>query len=76
LDPVENRLLVLDHTHACNTPKNKEKKEKTDEVEHSDKIIKRKFEWNMQDIWDTSNRRNLQIMGIEEGQEVQNKYSV
>jgi hypothetical protein len=30
----------------------------------------RQFEQNMQEVWDTSKRRNLQIMGIEEGQEV------
>jgi uncharacterized coiled-coil protein SlyX len=27
--------------------------------------ILRKYEWNMQDIWDTMKRSNLRIMGIE-----------
>jgi hypothetical protein len=27
----------------------------------------RQFEQNMQDIWDTSKRRNLHIMGIDAG---------
>jgi hypothetical protein len=27
----------------------------------------------MQDIWDTMKRQNLQIMGVEEGQEIQTK---
>jgi hypothetical protein len=30
----------------------------------------RKHKWNMQDIWDTMKRPNLQIMGVEEGQEI------
>jgi hypothetical protein len=33
----------------------------------------RKFEWNMQGIWDTMKRPNLQIMGVEEGEETQTK---
>jgi hypothetical protein len=32
----------------------------------------RKYEWNMQDIWDTMNRPNLQIKSIE-GKEMENK---
>jgi hypothetical protein len=33
----------------------------------------RKYEWNMQDIWNTTKRPNLQIKSIEEGEEVQTK---
>jgi hypothetical protein len=33
----------------------------------------RKYEWNMQDIWDTMKRTNLQIMSVEEGEEIQTK---
>jgi hypothetical protein len=33
----------------------------------------RKYEWNMQDVWDTIKRPNLQIMGLEEGEEIQTK---
>jgi hypothetical protein len=33
----------------------------------------RKHKWNMQDIWDTMKRPNLQISGIEEGKEIQAK---
>jgi hypothetical protein len=33
----------------------------------------RKYEWNMQDIWDTMKRPNLQIMGVEEREEIQTK---
>jgi hypothetical protein len=32
-----------------------------------------KYKWNMQDIWDTMKRPNLQIMGIEEGEMIQTK---
>jgi hypothetical protein len=31
----------------------------------------RKYEWNMQDIWNTMKRPNLQIMAIE-GEEIKN----
>jgi uncharacterized coiled-coil protein SlyX len=43
-----------------------------DKVEELDKTVKdherklRKYKWNMQDIWDTMKRPNLQIMGVEE----------
>jgi hypothetical protein len=30
----------------------------------------RKYKWNMQDIWDIMKRPNLQIMGMEEGEEI------
>jgi hypothetical protein len=30
----------------------------------------RKYKWNMQDIWDSMKRLNLQITGIEEGEEI------
>jgi hypothetical protein len=33
----------------------------------------RKYEWNIQDIWDTIKRPNLWIIGIKEGEETQNK---
>jgi hypothetical protein len=33
----------------------------------------RKCKWNMQDIWDTMKRPNLQILGIEHGEEIQTK---
>jgi hypothetical protein len=29
----------------------------------------RKYEWNMQNIWNTMKRANLQIMGVEEAEE-------
>jgi uncharacterized coiled-coil protein SlyX len=50
-----------------------------DKVEELNQTIKdhkrmlRKYEWDMQDIWDTIKRPNLQIMGIEEGEEIQTK---
>jgi archaellum component FlaC len=28
------------------------------------------YEWNTQDIWNIMKRPNLQVMGIEEGQEI------
>jgi hypothetical protein len=33
----------------------------------------RKYEWNMQDIWNTMKRPNLLLVGIEEGEELQIK---
>jgi hypothetical protein len=30
----------------------------------------RKYEWDMQDIWDTVKRPNLWVMVIEEGEEI------
>jgi hypothetical protein len=50
-----------------------------DKVEELDQTVKdyermlRKYEQNMQDIWDTIKRPNLQIMGVEEGREIQTK---
>jgi hypothetical protein len=50
-----------------------------DKVEELDQAVKnhekilRKYEWNMQDIWDTMKRPNLHIMGIEQGEEIQTK---
>jgi hypothetical protein len=32
----------------------------------------RKYKWNMQDIWDTMKRPNLQVMGVE-GEKIQTK---
>jgi hypothetical protein len=32
----------------------------------------RKYKWNMHDIWDTIKWPNLWIMGVEEGEEIQN----
>jgi hypothetical protein len=46
-------------------------------VEELDQTVKttwkmlRKYEWYMQDIWDTTKRQNLWIIGIEEGEEIQ-----
>jgi wobble nucleotide-excising tRNase len=43
--------------------------EMEDKVEELDQTVKdhermlRKYEWNMQDIWDTMKRQNLRIMG-------------
>jgi hypothetical protein len=33
----------------------------------------RKYEWNMQDTWETMKRPNLRIIGVEEGEEIQTK---
>jgi hypothetical protein len=33
----------------------------------------RKYEWNMQDIWDTLQRPNLWIIVVEEREEIQTK---
>jgi uncharacterized protein YoxC len=50
-----------------------------DKVEELDQTVKdhesmlRKYKWNMQEIWDTMKRPNLGIMGVEEGEEIQNK---
>jgi hypothetical protein len=30
----------------------------------------RKYEWNMQDIWEIKKRQNLSVMGVEEGEEI------
>jgi hypothetical protein len=30
----------------------------------------RKYEWNMQDIWDTMKSPNLWIIGVDEGEEI------
>jgi hypothetical protein len=43
-----------------------------DKVEELDQRVKdhermlRKYEWNMQDIWDTMKRPSLQILGVKE----------
>jgi uncharacterized coiled-coil protein SlyX len=34
------------------------------------KRMLRKYKWNMQDICDSMKRPNLQIMGVEEGEEI------
>jgi hypothetical protein len=50
-----------------------------DKVEEWDQTVKdyermlRKFEWSMQNIWDTMKRPNLWIMGVEEEEETQTK---
>jgi hypothetical protein len=49
-----------------------------DKVEELDQTVKDhermlRYEWNMQVIWDTMKRPNLQIMGVEEGEEIQTK---
>jgi hypothetical protein len=50
-----------------------------DKVEQLDHTVKdperilRKYKWNMQAIWDTMKRPNLQIMGVEKGEEIQTK---
>jgi chromosome segregation ATPase len=47
-----------------------------DKVEELDQTVKdheRKNEWNMKDIWDTMKIPNVQIMGVEEGEEIQTK---
>jgi uncharacterized coiled-coil protein SlyX len=47
-----------------------------DRVEELEQTVKdhermlRKYEWNMQDIWDIMKRPNLQIMGVEEGEKI------
>jgi hypothetical protein len=33
----------------------------------------RKYEWNIQDIWDIMKRPKLWIIGVEEGEEIQTK---
>jgi DNA repair ATPase RecN len=49
-----------------------------DKVVELDQIIKdhermlRKYKWNMEDIWDTMKRPNIQIMSVE-GEEMQTK---
>jgi uncharacterized coiled-coil protein SlyX len=46
-----------------------------DKVEELNQTVKdhermlRKYEWNIQDIWDTMKRSNLKIMGVDEGEE-------
>jgi hypothetical protein len=50
-----------------------------DRVQELDQTVKyhermlRKCEWNMQNTWDTMKRAYLQIMGVEEGEEIQTK---
>jgi hypothetical protein len=35
--------------------------------------MRRKYEWNMQDFWDTMKRPNLRIMGVQEGENIHTK---
>jgi uncharacterized coiled-coil protein SlyX len=50
-----------------------------DKVEDLDQTVKdhermiRKYEWKMQDIWDTMKRPYLGITGVEEREEIQTK---
>jgi hypothetical protein len=41
-------------------------------VKDHEKML-RKYEWYLQDIWDTMKRSNLRILGIEEGEEIKTK---
>jgi chromosome segregation ATPase len=59
---VENRVSGME-----------DKAEKLDQTVKDHKSMLRKYNWNMQDIWDTMKRPNLQIMGVEEGEEIQTK---
>jgi uncharacterized coiled-coil protein SlyX len=59
---VENRVSGMEVTV----------KELDQTVKDHERML-RKYEWNMQNIWDTMKRPNLQIMGIEEGEEIQIK---
>jgi uncharacterized coiled-coil protein SlyX len=49
---------------------------KEDKVEELNQTVKdhermlRKYEWEMQDIWDTMKRPNIHTMGVEEGEEI------
>jgi hypothetical protein len=62
LEQVENRVSGME-----------------DKVEDLDQTIKdhermlRKYVWNIQNIWDTMKRPNLQIMVIRKGEEIQTK---
>jgi hypothetical protein len=62
---LENRVEEVE-----NSVKNRDKVEELDQTIKDYEKMLRKYEWNMQDIWDTMKRSNLQIMGIEEGEEV------
>jgi hypothetical protein len=46
---------------------------KVEELDQTVRDHERKYEWNMQDIWDTMKRPNLWIIGVEEGEEIQTK---
>jgi hypothetical protein len=59
---VENRVSETEN-----------KVEELDQTEKDHKRMLTKYEWNMQDIWDTMKRPNLWIMDIEEGEEIQTK---
>jgi hypothetical protein len=41
-------------------------------VKDNEKLL-RKYEWNMQDFWDTFKRSTIWVMGIEEGEEIQTR---
>jgi chromosome segregation ATPase len=51
------------------------------QVEELDQSLKdhekmlRKYEWNMQNLWDTTKRLNLWIMGIKEGRDTNYRYT-
>jgi uncharacterized coiled-coil protein SlyX len=51
----------------------KGKVEELDQIVKEHEKILRKYEWDMQDIWDTMKRPDLLTMGIEEGEEIQTK---
>jgi hypothetical protein len=49
------------------------KVEELDQTVNDHERMQRKYEWNMQDIWDTMKRPNLCTMGIEERKDIQTK---
>jgi predicted nucleic acid-binding Zn-ribbon protein len=50
-----------------------DKLKKLEETVKDHERMLRKYEWNMQGIWDTMKRPKLQIMGVEKGEEIQTK---
>jgi wobble nucleotide-excising tRNase len=58
VEQVENRVSEME-----------DKVEKLDQTVKDHERMLRKYEWNIQDIWDTMKRSNLKIMGVDEGEE-------
>jgi uncharacterized coiled-coil protein SlyX len=65
VEQVENRVSGKEH-----------KVEELDQTVKDPEKMLRKHEWNMHKIWNTMKRLNLQIMGIEEGEEIQIKQTI
>jgi hypothetical protein len=62
VEQVENRVSEME-----------DKVEKLDQTVKDHERMLRKYEWNIQDIWNTMKKPNLQITCVEEGEVKQTK---